>query len=67
MGKRQLDCPACKGRKMGGMSRMCALCHQPRSQLGSKMTYLGPYKVWMCGMCAKVKANHKKAPDALRR
>ena len=47
---------------MGGMSRMCALCHKPRSQLGSKMTYLGPYKVWMCGMCAKVKENHKKKP-----
>jgi hypothetical protein len=44
------------------LSRMCGICHQPRSQLESKMTYLGAYRVWMCGMCAKVKENMKKKP-----
>ena len=45
---------------MIGLSRMCNLCHKPRSQLGSRMTYVGPYRVWICGMCAQDKKNIKK-------
>ena len=42
--------------------KMCALCHKPRSLLGSKITMHKGYRVWMCAMCAKEK-NEKSSKN----